>query len=148
MFTKTGPALCTPGQAGALEVGGLLDGFCGVSSPLAKGDPMPTVLSLFRSRAAAVVGVCGLALMQAACAYPVVAEPTVAVHARLGGPVYGSVYAPVYGPPPVVVAPQPMWGPAPAVVMAPRMMVPPPAYYGHAHRWHGQGFNHGWGRRW
>lgn len=107
---------------------------------------MPTVLSLFRSRVAAVVGVCGLALMQAACAYPVVAEPTVAVHARLGGPVYGSVYAPVYGPPPVVVAPQPMWGPPPAMVVAPRI-VPGGYYPRHGHHWHGQGVNHGWGRR-
>ena len=79
---------------------------------------MRSVLSLMRSRAATLMGVCGLALMQAACAHPVMVEPSVVVQARLGGPVYGSVYAPLYGPPPVVVAPPPMWGPPPAVIVA------------------------------
>lgn len=109
---------------------------------------MRTVLSLIRSRAAALLGVCGLALMQAACAHPVMVEPSVVVQARLGGPVYGSVYAPLYGPPPVVVAPQPMWvAPPPAVMLAPRIGPPMGYYPRHHHRWHGQGVDHGWGRR-
>ena len=65
---------------------------------------MPSVLSLLRSRATLLVSACGLALMQTACAHPVMVEPSVVVHGRIGGPVYGSVYAgPLYGPPPVVV---------------------------------------------
>ncbi|WP_374354384.1 hypothetical protein [Limnohabitans sp.] len=101
---------------------------------------------MIRSRAAALAGVCGLALMQAACAHPVMVEPAVVVQARVGGPVYGSVYAPLYSPPPVVVAPQPLWvAPPPPVVVQPRVWGPPGR---HHHRgWHGQGFNHGWGRR-
>lgn len=108
---------------------------------------MRNLLLTWRARVAAMVGVVGLALAQTGCAHPVVAEPTVVVQARLGGPVYGSIYAPVYGPPPVLVAPPPVWmPPPPPVVMAPRMMVPPPAYYPpRHHHWHGHG--HGWGRR-
>lgn len=106
---------------------------------------MHSVLSFFRSRSLALLGVCGLALTQAACAHPLVVEPSVVVQARLGGPVYGSVYAPLYGPPPVVVAPQPVWvAPPPPVVMPYGAWTPP----GHRHHhWHGQGLNHGWGRR-
>ncbi len=110
---------------------------------------MPSVLSLFRSRAALLVGTCGLALMQTACAHPVVVEPSVVVHGRLGGPVHGSLYAgPLYGPPAVVVAPQPLWMPPPPVVMPPRAMWHPHAHHApRHHHWRGQGFNHGWGRR-
>ena len=108
---------------------------------------MRNVLSLIRSRAAALLGVCGLALLQTACAHPVMVEPAVVVQARVGGPVYGSVYAPLYGPPPVVVAPQPAWIAPPPVVVSPQMWGPPPGHR-HHHGWHGQGLNHGWGRRW
>lgn len=107
---------------------------------------MRPLLSLIRSRTAAVLGVCGLALMQAACAHPVMVEPSVVVQARLGGPVYGSVYAPLYGPPPVVVAPQPMWVGPPPLVVSPRAWVPP-GHRHHHHRWHGQGLDRGWGHR-
>lgn len=110
---------------------------------------MSFFLPWIRSRAAALMGACGMVLLQTACAHPVMVEPSVAVHARFGGPVYGAVYAgPMYAPPPVVVMPQPLWlPPAPAVVMAPRMS--PPVGYAphHGHRWHGQGLDHGWGRR-
>ena len=106
---------------------------------------MPSVLSFVRTRTAMLAGVCGLALMQAACAHPVMVEPSVVVQARLGGPVYGSVYAPIYGPAPVVVAPQPMWVAPPPMGVAPWGMVPPG--HRHHHRWHGQGLDHGWGRR-
>jgi hypothetical protein len=110
---------------------------------------MLSVLSLLRSRLALCASVCGLALMQTACAHPMVVEPSVVVQGRIGGPVYGSVYAgPVYGPSPVLVAPQPLWVPAPTVVMPPRVVVPPVGYHGPRHpHWRGQGFNHGWGRR-
>src|SRR5574343_2089811 len=101
---------------------------------------MRSFLSLVRTRTAALLGVCALALTQAACAHPVVVEPSVVVQARLGGPVYGSIYAPLYGPPPVVVAPQPIWvAPPPAVVVPSRGWMP----HGHHHKWHGHGWDHG-----
>ena len=101
---------------------------------------MRSLLKLLRSRTAVLLGVCGLALTQAACAHPVVVEPSVAIHARLGGPVYGSIYAPLYGSPPVVMAPQPIWGaPPPAVVVPSRGWMP----HGHHHKWHGHGWDHG-----
>ena len=108
---------------------------------------MRSFLKLLRSRIAALLGACGLVLTQAACAHPVVVEPSVVVQARLGGPVYGSVVTPVYGSAPVVVAPSPVW-------MAPRPPMPTPMPYGvwsppshRHHHWHGQGLGHGWGRR-
>lgn len=112
---------------------------------------MRSLVFPIRSRVATLMGVCALALLQTACAHPMVVQPQVAVQARWGGPVYGSVYAgPMYGPAPVVVAPQPVWMPPPAVVMAPRVMLTPPAHYAPSHHHghgHGQGFNHGWSRR-
>ncbi len=107
---------------------------------------MRTLLSVVRSRGAMLVGVVAIALTQAACAHPVMVEPSVVVHARLGGPVYGSVVAPIYGPPAVVVAPRPvyvappMWGP-PQVTVSPWGWGPPT--HRHHHRWHGQGRDHG-----
>ncbi len=109
---------------------------------------MRSFLSLVRSRTAALLGVCALALTQAACAHPVVVEPSVVVQARLGGPVYGSIYAPVYGPPPVVVSPHPHIWMAP--VMPSRAWgYPEPRHHHkhHKHQWRGQGLDHGWGRR-
>ena len=150
MFTNAVHVLSTPAVAGALSEGGLARHKVLAPPASFRGVPMPSVLSPLRSRAALLVSACGLALMQTACAHPVMVEPSVVVHGRIGGPVYGSVYAgPLYGPPPVVVAPQPMWmPPPPPVVMAPRVMPPPPAYYApRHHHWHGQGLNHGWGRR-
>ena len=108
---------------------------------------MLRVLSLIRSHATTLMGVCGLSLLQAACAHPVVVEPAVVVQARLGGPVYGSVYAPLYSPPPVVVAPQPMWIAPPPVLVAPRMWGPPDHRHHHRHGWRGVGGDPGWGRR-
>ncbi len=111
---------------------------------------MRTLLSVVRNRGAMLFGVVALAVTQAACAHPVVVEPSVVVHARLSGPVYGSVVAPIYGPPPVVaprpvyVAP-PMWGPPP-VAVSPWGWGPPAHRHHHHHRWHGQGLGHG-GRR-
>ena len=108
---------------------------------------MRSFFKFCHSRPALVLGVCALALTQAACAHPVVVEPSVVVQARLGGPVYGSIYAPLYGPPPVVVAPPPpVWlAPPPTVVMPYGAWVPP----GHRHRhWHGRHQDHdGWERR-
>ena len=108
-----------------------------------------SVLTLIRSRAAMLVSVCGLAIVQAACAHPVAVQPSLAVHGHLGGPVYGSIYAgPIYAPPPVVVAPRPVWVVPSPMVMPSRVMPPPHAFHPHRHhRSHGQGFNHGWGRR-
>ena len=68
---------------------------------------MRSFLKLLRSRTAVLLGACGLVLTQAACAHPVVVEPSVVVQARLGGPVYGSIYAPLYGASPVMMAPPP-----------------------------------------
>ena len=109
---------------------------------------MRSLLSLIRTRTLALLGACGLTLTQVACAHPLVVEPSVVVQARIGGPVYGSVYAPLYGAPPVVVAPAPVWmAPPPPVVLAPSAWMPPVhRHHGHGH-WHGQGLDHGWGRR-
>lgn len=107
---------------------------------------MRSFLSLVRTRNAALLGVCALALTQAACAHPVVVEPSVVVQARLGGPVYGSIYAPLYGPPPVVVAPPPVWVAPPPPVVMPYGAWSTPGYR-HHHKWHGHGLDHGWGRR-
>lgn len=102
---------------------------------------MPFPASAFRSRVLGLLGLCGLALGQTACAHPVAVEPSVVVHARLGGPVYGSVHVPivgpVYGPPPVLIVPPPRVIHAP-----PRAWVPP----GHRHHGHGHGRWHE--RRW
>ncbi|MBM3386606.1 MAG: hypothetical protein FJY36_02920 [Betaproteobacteria bacterium] len=111
---------------------------------------MRPVLTLMRSRVAAWLGVCGLVLMQAACAHPVVLEPSVVVQGRIGGPVYGEVHAgPMYGsapvlvaPPPVVLPPRTVWL-RPAVV-APRAWLPPGHHRHHHHRWHGHGSDRGW----
>ena len=108
---------------------------------------MKTVLSLIRTRSALLAGVCGLALMQTACAHQVM-EPSVVVQTRLGGPVYGTVVAPVYGPPPVVMAPQPVYMAPPPVVVAPWGWGAQSYRPAHPHHhWHGQGLDHGWGRR-
>ncbi len=99
------------------------------------------------SRPAALLGVCGLALTQAACAHPVVVEPSVVVQARLGGPVYGSIYAPLYGAPQVMIAqPAPVWvAPPPPVVMPYGAWVPPGHRHRHGHERHRE--HEGWGRR-
>lgn len=149
MFTKQANTLSSWAGAGALSACGRA--LCTVQTPFARlrGDPVFSVLTLIRSRAATLVSVCGLALMQTACAHPVVVQPSVAVQGHLGGPLYGSIYAgPMHAPAPVVVAPRPVWVLPPPTVMPPRVMLPPPAYHPpRHHRWRGQGFNHGWGRR-
>ncbi|ALK89365.1 hypothetical protein [Limnohabitans sp. 63ED37-2] len=101
------------------------------------------------SRPLALLGLLGLALMQMGCAHPVVVEPSVSVHSRIGHvPVYTQVgvpdpvyYAPprvIYAPPRVIYAPPP----PPRVVYVPRIHVPrvhvpqghPPAQiWGHGH---------------
>jgi hypothetical protein len=74
------------------------------------------------SRPLALLGLLGLALMQVGCAHPLVVEPSVSVHSRIGhAPVYGHVGVPspvYYGPPRVIYAPPP----PPRVIYAP----PPP----------------------
>jgi hypothetical protein len=92
------------------------------------------------SRSLALLGMLGLGLVQVGCAHPVMVEPSVSVHSRIGHvPVYshvgvpGSVYyAPpprvIYAPPPpprVIYAPPP----PPRVVYVPRAHVP----WGHGH---------------
>ena len=100
------------------------------------------------SRSLALLGMLGLGLVQVGCAHPVVVEPSVSVHSRIGHfPVYSQVgvpgsvyYAPpprvIYAPPPpprVIYAPPP----PPRVVYVPRAHVPwghPPAQiWGHGH---------------
>ena len=65
------------------------------------------------------------------------------VQARVGGPVYGTVY----GAAPVVVSPAPVWmPPPPPVVMAPRVIMPAPVYrpgWWGDRRGHGHGHGHG-----
>jgi hypothetical protein len=83
------------------------------------------------SRSLALLGLLGLGLMQGGCAHPVVVEPSVSVHSRIGHfPVYAQVgvpgpviYAPprvVYAPPRVIYAPPP----PPRVVYVPQVHVP------------------------
>ena len=106
---------------------------------------MQTVLSFLRSRAVQCLGLIALGATQAGCAHTVWAEPSVVVQARVGGPVYGTVY----GAAPVVVSPAPVWmPPPPQVVMAPRVIMPAPVYrpggWGER-RGHGHGHGHGHG---
>jgi hypothetical protein len=65
----------------------------------------------------------GLGLMQVGCAHPVVVEPSVTVHSRIGHvPVYTQVGVPgpvYYAPPRVIYAPPP-----PRVVYVPQVHVP------------------------
>ena len=74
------------------------------------------------SRSWALLGLLGLGLMQVGCAHPVVVEPSVTVHSRIGHvPVYTQVGVPgpvYYAPPRVIYVP----APPPRVVYAP----PPP----------------------
>jgi hypothetical protein len=106
---------------------------------------MQAFLSLLRSRALSLSGLVALGLAQTACAHPVWVEPSVVVHARVGGPVHGTVYGTVYGPAPVVVAPPAIWMP-PSVVVPARVYMPAPApiyRYGHRSEHRGHGHKHG-----
>lgn len=98
------------------------------------------------SRAIALFGLLGLGLVQVGCAHPVVVEPSVAVHSRIGHfPVYAQVGVPgpvIYSPPPRVIYAPP---PPPRVVYVPQ--VHGPAYgWGHGHGRHFKGHErkHGW----
>ena len=106
---------------------------------------MRPVLTFLRSRAALLLGLATLGLVQTGCAHPVWVEPSVQV--RVGGPVYGQVYGQVYGTSPgvvygsiyspPVVATGPLWGPG--LVAPPRVAVPAPLYrpgWGYG-GWHG-----------
>jgi|UniRef100_UPI004047E73B hypothetical protein len=76
------------------------------------------------SRPLALLGLLGLALVQVGCAHPVVVEPSVSVHSRIGhAPVYGhvGVPGPVYYAPPRVIYATP---PPPRVIYMPRVHVP------------------------
>ncbi len=85
------------------------------------------------SRAMALFGLLGLGLAQVGCAHPVVVEPSVSVHSRIGHfPVYAQVGLPgpvIYAPPPRVI-----YLPPPQVVVVPRAYEP--VY----------GWGHGYGR--
>ena len=89
------------------------------------------------SRSWALLGLLGLGLMQVGCAHPVVVEPSVTVHSRIGHvPVYTQVGVPgpvYYAPPRVIYVP----APPPRVVVVPRVYVPqghpPPQIWGHGH---------------
>mgnify|MGYP000051737267 FL=1 len=108
---------------------------------------MRSFLSFVRSRTVWLLGVCGLALVQSACAHSVAVQPAVVVQARLGGPVYGSIYAPLYGAPPVMVAPPPPVWVAPSPVVMPYGAWVPPGHRHHHHHGYGREYEHGWGRR-
>ena len=75
------------------------------------------------SRSLALLGMLGLGLVQGGCAHPVVVEPSVSVHSRIGHvPIYSQVGVPgsvYYAPPPRVIYAPP---PPPRVIYAP----PPP----------------------
>ena len=76
------------------------------------------------SRSWALLGLLGLGLMQGGCAHPVVVEPSVTVHSRIGHvPVYTQVGVPGrvnYAPPRVIYAP----APPPRMVFVPRAHPP------------------------
>lgn len=78
----------------------------------------------------ALLGLLGLGVAQVGCAHPVLLEPSVSVHTRIGHfPVYGQIGVPgpvYYGPPHVIYAPPP----PPRVVHVPRVYAP----------------GHGWGQ--
>jgi hypothetical protein len=85
------------------------------------------------SRAMALLGLLGLGLAQVGCAHPVVVQPSVSVHSRIGHlPVYTQVGVPgpvIYAPPPRVIYAPP---PPPRVVYVPRVYAP--VYgWGHGH---------------
>ena len=96
------------------------------------------------SRAMALLGLLALGFAQVGCAHPVVVEPSVSVHSRMGHfPVYAQVGVPgpvIYAPPPRVVDAPP---PPPRVVYVPRVYAPrvyaPGAYaprvYAPVHGW-------------
>ena len=77
------------------------------------------------SRAMALLGLLALGFAQVGCAHPVVVEPSVSVHSRMGHfPVYAQVGVPgpvIYAPPPRVVYAPP---PPPRVVYVPRVYAP------------------------
>ncbi|WP_233253698.1 hypothetical protein [Limnohabitans sp. 2KL-1] len=84
------------------------------------------------SRVMALLGLLGVGLAQVGCAHPVVVEPSVSVHSRIGHfPVYTQVGVPgpvIYAPPPrVIYAPPP-----PRVVYSPRVYAPA-QIWGHGH---------------
>ena len=98
------------------------------------------------SRSLALIGMLGLGLVQGGCAHPVVVEPSVSVHSRIGHfPVYSQVRVPgsvYYGPPRVIHVPPPpprviyVPPPPPRVVYVPRAH-PPAQIWDHGHnRWH------------
>ncbi len=94
------------------------------------------------SRPLTMLGLLGLALVQAGCAHPVFVEPSVSVHSRIGHvPVYGQVGVPgpvYYAPPRVIHVPPPpprviyVPPPPPRVVFAPRAL-PPAQIWDHGH---------------
>jgi hypothetical protein len=97
------------------------------------------------SRSLTLLGMLGLGWVQVGCAHPVVIEPLVSVHSRIGhfpvyaqvgvpGPVYSAPPRVIYAPPPRVIYVPP---PPPRVVFVPRAPVPwdhPSAQiWGHGH---------------
>ncbi len=87
------------------------------------------------SRAIALLGLLGLGLAQVGCAHPVVVEPSVSVHSRIGHfPVYAQVGIPgsvIYAP-----APRVIYAPPPRVVYVPRVVAPVHGWgHGHERRW-------------
>lgn len=84
------------------------------------------------SRALALFGLLGLGVVQVGCAHPVVVEPSVVVHSRIG---HFPVYAQVGVPGPVIYAPPP---PPPRVVYVPRVVTPVHGW-GHGHERHFRG---------
>jgi hypothetical protein len=94
------------------------------------------------SRAMALLGLLGLGLTQVGCAHPVVVEPSVSVHSRIGHfPVYTQIGLPggvIYAPPPRVI-----YTPPPRVVFVPPVHAPnlyaPVNGWGHRHERHVRG---------
>jgi hypothetical protein len=94
---------------------------------------MPYFFKPSFSRAIALLGLLGLGLVQVGCAHPVVVEPSVSVHSRIGHfPVYAQVGVPgqvIYAPVPRVIYAPP---PPPRVVYVPRVYAPVSGW-GHGH---------------
>ena len=94
---------------------------------------MPYSFKSSFSRAMALLGLLGLGVAQVGCAHPVVVEPSVSVHSRIGHlPVHTQIGLPrpvIFAPPPRVIYAPP---PPPRVVYVPRVYAPVHGW-GHGH---------------
>ena len=111
---------------------------------------MTTLMFKTWSRKALLLGSLMLGLAQVGCAHPVMVEPSVVVHSRLGHfPIQAQIGVPgqvLYAPPPRVIYLPP---PPPRVVYAPQIYRPAPGWqHSHGHDRRDDRSDGGrWGRR-